>query len=109
VLLLCLLCVCSLPWVCLNISPSVPLGLYRLHHVPDTLTYGQLMLIDVPIALAPWWPRKTPLLKPVAGLPGDVLTIREGHFYINATDCGPVSAVAAARAGAGGMRGRSSA
>ena len=90
VLLLCLLGIGSLPWVRLNLSPSVPLGLYCLHRVPDTLTYGQLVLVDAPAALAPWWPRRTPLLKPIAGLPGDVLMIRDGHFFVNARDYGPV-------------------
>ena len=65
----------SLPWVRLNISASVPRGFYRLHRVPATLTYGQLMLVDVPEALRLWWSRRTPLLKPVAGLPGDILTV----------------------------------
>ena len=89
-----LLCVvlllASLPWLRLNLSPSVPLGFYRLHQVPASLTYGQLVLVDVPETLRPWWPRRMPLLKPVAGLPGDVLDVWQGHFYINAVDYGPV-------------------
>jgi conjugative transfer signal peptidase TraF len=90
-----LLLVCSLPWVRLNLSASVPRGLYRLHQVPTTLTYGQLVMVDVPAAFRPWWPRRMPLLKPVAGLPGDVLTIQDGHFYINSQDYGPIVVEAA--------------
>ena len=85
----------SLPWVRLNISASVSRGFHRLHRVPAPLTYGQLMLVDVPGALRPWWPRRTPLLKPVAGPPGDVLTIRDNHFYVNERDYGPVIQTAA--------------
>ena len=62
---------------------------------PAAVTYGQLVLVDVPEALRPWWPRRTPLLKPVAGLPGDILTVRDGHFYVNARDYGPMIAMAA--------------
>ena len=87
--LLGLLLLGSLPWRRLTLSPSVPRGLYRLHRVPAAVTYGQLGLVDVPEALRPWWPRRTPLLKPVVGLHGDVLTVHEGHFYVNARDSAP--------------------
>lgn len=78
-----------------NTSPSVPLGLYRLHAVPPTLPRGVLVLLNPPAVLHPWWPAHIALLKPVAGLPGDVLTIQDERFYINTVDYGPVSAEAA--------------
>lgn len=93
--LLVLVALASLPWLRLNLSSSVPRGLYRLHAVPTSLTYGQLVLVEVPEALRPWWPRSTPLLKPVAGIPGDVLTVADGHFYVNDRDYGLVVALAA--------------
>jgi type IV secretory pathway protease TraF len=76
----------------LNVSPSVPRGLYCLHRVPATVTYGQLVLLEVPPSLTLWWPHAIPLLKPVVGLPGDVLTVVEAHFYVNTIDYGPVLA-----------------
>ena len=95
--LLGLLLLGRLPWLRLTLSPSVPRGLYRLHRVPAAVTYGQLVLLDVPAALRPWWPRRTPLLKRVVGLHGDVLTVHEGHFYVNAVDYGPVHKQAAGK------------
>ena len=95
--LLGLLLLGSLPWLRLTLSPSVPQGLYRLHRVPAAVTYGQLVLLDVPAALRPWWPRRTPLLKPVAGLPGDVLGVHDGRFYVNDLEYGPVVIEAAGK------------
>ena len=86
-----LLLVGSTRLVRLNISASVPYGLYALHAVPQTLRRGQLVLVPVPASMMvfhPWW---LPLLKPVAGLPGDILTIQDQHFYINGEDFGPVA------------------
>ncbi len=79
-----------LPWIRLNLSASMPLGLYRLHRVSEPLRYGQAVLLDIPEALRPWWPSRMALLKPVAGLPGDVLIIVQQRFYINGDDYGPV-------------------
>ena len=86
-----LLLVGSARLVRLNISASVPYGLYALHAVPQTLRRGQLVLVPVPASMMvfhPWW---LPLLKPVAGLPGDMLTMQGQHFYINDEDFGPVA------------------
>jgi type IV secretory pathway protease TraF len=57
--------VCLLLWVALahfrlNVSPSVPLGVYRVHRVPDRLDRGMLVLVSVPdrwktIAFARGW------------------------------------------------------
>ena len=85
----------SLLWFRLHLSSSVPRGLYRLHRVPPVVTYGQLMLVQVPEVLRPWWPRRTPLLKPAAGPPGDVLTVAKSHFDVNGQDYGPLVPAAA--------------
>jgi type IV secretory pathway protease TraF len=58
-------------WCRLNVEPSVPRGLYRLHAVPETLERGHLVVLPVPEALWPWHSRWVPLLKPVAGIGGD--------------------------------------
>src|SRR5215510_11160406 len=49
-------------YVQLNISPSLPLGLYRLHPVARPLTRGMLVIVHVP----GWSARTVPFLKPVA-------------------------------------------
>ena len=81
----------------INMSPSVPIGFYMLHAVPPTLTVGELVLVPVPEPFFPfahWW---IPLLKPVAGLPGALLTIVEDRFYIDGKDFGPVLSVSQGR------------
>ena len=80
--------VASLPWVRLNLSSSLPRGLYRLHAVPATVVRGTLVVVPAPAAIRPWYTALAPLLKPVAGVAGDVLTIQDAHFYINETDYG---------------------
>ena len=86
-----LLGVASLPWVRLNLSPSLPRGLYRLQPVPPTLIRGMLVLVEAPPVLRPWYRAWAPLLKPVAGVAGDLLTIHhDQHFYINDLDYGAV-------------------
>lgn len=77
-------------FVRMNISPSLPYGLYRLHAVPSQLAYGELVVARVPASIQTWHRPWVLLLKPVAGLPGDVLMVSEGRFYINGEDFGPV-------------------
>lgn len=80
----------SLPWCRVNLSPSVPMGLYRLHAVPATLDYGDLVLFPVPASVRPWHSAWFPLLKPVAGLPGDTTCINSNGYTINGADYGSV-------------------
>ena len=82
--------VASLPWVRLNLSSSLPRGLYRLHAVPATISRGMLVVVAVPAALRPWYTARAPLLKPVAGVAGDMLTIQDDHLYVNEQDYGPI-------------------
>ena len=79
-----------LPWVRLNLSSSLPRGLYRLHAVPATVVRGTLVVVPAPAIIRPWYTALAPLLKPVAGVAGDLLTIHDDHFYVNATDYGPI-------------------
>lgn len=57
----------STAYVRLNVSPSLPLGLYRLHPVARPLTRGTLVIAQVP----GWSARAVPFLKPVAAVAGD--------------------------------------
>lgn len=87
--LLCL-AVGSTRWLRLNVSPSLPYGLYRLHAVPPTLTRGMLVVLPVPPSVQPIWSRWLPLLKPIAGVPGDRIAIVDQELRINGVPFGPV-------------------
>ena len=65
--------VVSTRWVRLNLSPSLPVGLYRLTAVPAEVTRGTLVVLPVPASVQHVWSSWVPLLKPVAGVPGDVV------------------------------------
>jgi conjugative transfer signal peptidase TraF len=85
----------SLGWLRLNVSPSVPLGLYRLHAISAHLQRGTLVVLPVPASVQAWQSRWRPLLKPVAGLPGDTVCVSDEGLWINARWYGPVLTEAA--------------
>lgn len=81
----------------LNLSPSLPRGVYRLTAVPPVCTHHQLVTIPVPPSVrsfVAWW---VPILKPVAGVPGDVVCYEDGRLTIQGDDYGPVSTEAHGR------------
>jgi conjugative transfer signal peptidase TraF len=80
----------STRWVRLNLSPSLPSGLYRLAAVHAPLTRGTLVVLPVPRSLRPWHPAWVPLLKPVAGVAGDTVCHLDHTLYVNSVDFGPV-------------------
>ena len=80
--------VVSTRWVRLNLSPSVPVGVYRLARLAPPLARGTLVLLPVPGAVRPW--ASLPLLKPVAGIAGDVACVLGGRLTVNDEDYGPV-------------------
>ena len=82
--------VVSTRWVRLNLSPSVPVGLYRLTAVPAEVSRGTLVVLPVPARVRHVWPSWIPLLKPVAGVPWDVVCSQEGRLQVHAVDYGPV-------------------
>jgi type IV secretory pathway protease TraF len=82
--------VVSTRWVRLNLSPSVPLGLYRLTPVPPALTRGMLVLTPVPASVQPWLSPWRPLLKPIAGLPDDRACNVEEALVIEGVPYGPI-------------------
>ena len=73
--------VVSTRWVRLNLSPSVPVGLYRLTAVPAEVSRGTLVVLPVPARVHHVWPSWIPLLKPVAGVPGDVVCHASGEAH----------------------------
>jgi len=82
--------VAALPWYRVNISPSVPYGLYRLQPVPATLERGDLVVLPVPASAQPWHSRWLPLLKPVAATAGQDVCVQDDTLWIGAQSYGPV-------------------
>ncbi|OPX94261.1 MAG: Peptidase S26 [Syntrophorhabdus sp. PtaB.Bin006] len=79
----------------LNLSPSVPLGLYRLI-APGNLSVSDLVVFDPPQGVHPyiygrrWLPQGWPLIKYVGALPGEAYSVEKGSIYINQRYIGPV-------------------
>jgi len=86
-----LLLVGSTHFVRLNLSPSVPLGLYTLHALPTPLTPGLLVVLPTPALVRRWvsWPASA-LLKPVAAVAGEEVCVEDGTLVIRGWDYGPV-------------------
>jgi type IV secretory pathway protease TraF len=68
-----------------NLSPSVPVGLYWLRSVPSTLDRGMLVVLPVPESVRPIH-GSIPLLKPIAGLPGDVVCVFLRRLFVHTED-----------------------
>jgi conjugative transfer signal peptidase TraF len=82
--------VVSTRWVRLNLSPSLPYGLYRLAALRAPLPRGALVVLPVPASVQPWRWWFSPLLKPVAGVPGGVVCHLGGTLYVDSIDYGAV-------------------
>jgi type IV secretory pathway protease TraF len=74
-----------------NLSPSVPTGLYWLRSVPQTLDRGMLVVLPVPERVRQIH-GSIPLLKPVAGLPGDHVCVQGDQLWVHETYYGPIYA-----------------
>src|SRR5215475_2630336 len=70
----------------LNVSSSLPYGLYRLHAVAPPLTRGRLVVVRVP----GWSARTRPFLKPVAAVAGEWVCRVGPALVIHGEDYGPV-------------------
>ena len=82
--------VLSTRWVRLNVSGSLPYGLYRLAPIPQPLPRGTVVLLPVPATVRHVWSRWMPLLKPVAAIQGDTVCSTEGGLWINGQAYGPI-------------------
>jgi len=67
--------VLSTHWVRLNLTPSVPLGVYRLAPVSPPLARGTFVVLPVPASVQAFHSHWVPLLKPVAAVAGDVVCV----------------------------------
>jgi len=83
--------VVSTRWVRVNVSPSIPLGLYRLAAVAPPLARGTLVVLPVPPAVQRWHSAWLPLLQPIAALPGDLVCTSEAGRWSAGQAGGPVS------------------
>src|SRR5262245_61715642 len=83
-------CLFSLIWVRLNVEPSVPYGLYQLAPVPQSLTHGMLVVLPVPTTVQAFHAGYAPLLKPIAGLPGDTVCSQDHGLSVNGAEFGLV-------------------
>src|SRR5713101_5407411 len=82
--------VLSTRWVRLNVSGSLPYGLYRLAPIPHPLARGTVVLLPVPESVQHVWSPWVPLLKPVAAVAGDTVCNRDGVLQINGVAYGPM-------------------
>jgi conjugative transfer signal peptidase TraF len=73
-----------------NVEPSVPLGVYRLHAIRAPLTRGMLVLFPVPASVQRWHARWMPLLKPIVAVAGDVVCVDDNGLRIGAESYGRV-------------------
>ena len=82
--------VVSIRWVRLNLSPSVPVGLYRLERLAPPLARGTLVILSPPASIRPWWRSLASLLKPVAAVAGEEVCGVEGTLFIHGEAYGPI-------------------
>jgi conjugative transfer signal peptidase TraF len=82
--------VLSTRWVRLNVSPSVPLGLYRLAPVRAPLARGTLVVLSAPASIRPWWHSFASFLKPVAAVAGEEVCGVAGALFIHGEAYGPI-------------------
>src|SRR5215470_20037881 len=75
--------VVSTRWVRLNLSPSVPVGLYRLERLTPPLARGTLVLLSAPASMRPWWRSCASLLKPVAAVAGEEVCGVGGELFVH--------------------------
>jgi type IV secretory pathway protease TraF len=80
----------STHWFTINISPSVPLGLYRFVHTDAPLQRGDLMHVPAVSFGRSWLYTWLPLLKPVAGIPGDEVCVQPEGVWVHGEPYGAV-------------------
>lgn len=86
------------PPLLLNLTASLPPGLYLLLPV-HPLTHGTLVVFPPPATVAPllvargYLAPHTPLLKPVAALPGDAVCVQDEGVFIQGLFVAPVASV----------------
>jgi conjugative transfer signal peptidase TraF len=82
--------VVSTRWVRLNLSPSLPSGLYRLTALRAPLTRGTLVVLPAPVRVRPWHAAWVPLLKPVAAVAGELVCVADEGLWVAGVPYGRV-------------------
>ena len=77
-------------WVTMNISPSVPVGLSRFMPIEGPLQQGDLLQAPAVAFGRSWLASWLPLLKPVAGVPGDEVCIQPEGVWVHGESYGAV-------------------
>jgi type IV secretory pathway protease TraF len=68
-------CLVSTHWVTVNLTPSVPRGFYRYDTSATPLQRWELVVVPTVPFGRPWYARWWRLLKPVAGIAGDMACV----------------------------------
>jgi len=88
----------GLGWLKVNVMPSVPLGVYAITPIYGPLQAGALVTFRTEASAAlmrqrhGWLAGFWPMLKPVAGLPGDLVCHGQAGIVIRRADTGDVVA-----------------
>ena len=80
----------STHWFTINISSSVPLGLYRFVPIGRRLQRGDLLHVPAVRSAIPGSTAGLPLLKPVAGIPGDLVCVQPEGVWVQGEPYGAV-------------------
>ena len=78
-----------------NVTPSVPLGIYKIYGIKkgETLKKGDLVIYEIPSELQKLTSLRNtdiPSLKPVAAIYGDKIEIKDNRIYVNNEDYGKI-------------------
>ncbi len=78
-----------------NVTPSVPLGIYKIYKIKkgETLKKGDLVIYEIPSELQKLTSLRNtdiPSLKPVAAIYGDKIEIKDNRIYVNNEDYGKI-------------------
>ena len=80
----------------INLSCSIPRGIYKVIPFDGQLKPGDIVIFDPPVQARPyvygraWLPKGWPLIKPVGAITGDEYQIKEHSIIINNHYKGPV-------------------
>ena len=89
---------CASPHYLINLSPSEPMGIYRVRRTPSSpYARGAIVVLPVPAALRRLVAERgylapgAPLIKGIGALPGDTVCIDDSAASVNGRVVGPVA------------------
>jgi conjugative transfer signal peptidase TraF len=81
----------------INLTDSIPHGIYKVFQSPNSITVGTLILFDLPrkirkkLGSRPWLKDSVPFLKPVGAVAGQEVCIRDDVILIDAYKVGTLT------------------